>query len=157
MKRARRSPPAPADARLDDLITTLARALSRTRQRCARQHLQRLQARLYRGGTLQVQRWHDGGWQPLQVALDELVPPGGILASTLEVQIDCDIEELGTAAADLPLPLVLSPIAGDAPHRLTIVLHGGTPIHGELLLDGQRLRSLRIDVADAAHVPGLEA
>ncbi|WMJ71053.1 hypothetical protein [Stenotrophomonas sp. 24(2023)] len=144
MKRARDRRDS-TDPHLDDLIATLARALVCTRQSCAQAHLQRLQARLYRGQALCVQHWQDGHWQPLQVPLHELVTPAGIVASTLEVQIDCDVEESDADAHGQPPALALLPTHHQAPHRLTIVLHGGNPLRGELLLDGQLLRPLRID------------
>ncbi|KAA3601964.1 hypothetical protein JY452_08105 [Stenotrophomonas maltophilia] len=134
-----------ADPHLDDLIATLARALARTRQSCAQAHLQRLQARLYRGQALCVQHWQDGRWQAMDVPLHELVAPGRILASTLEVQIDCDVEEAEPDQDGQPPALALLPTHRDAPHRLTIVLYGGNPLRGELLLDGQLLRPLLID------------
>lgn len=133
-----------ADAHLDDLIATLAQALVRTREQCAKAHLQRLQARLYRGGVLHAQQWQDGAWHPLQVPLEQLVEPGRILATTLEVQIDCEVAEAAPGRAGLPAGLVLLPSDHGAAHRLTIILHGGNPVHGQLLLDGQLLRPLLI-------------
>ncbi|MCS4235879.1 hypothetical protein [Stenotrophomonas sp. BIGb0135] len=138
-----------ADHPLDDLIHTLARALADSRHRCAHAHLQRLQARLGAGQTLVVRSLVDGQWLQHDVPLAELIVPRGILATTLEVQLDCEVEEV--AGADgLPARIALHPCTGEAEHRLTICLHGGTPLHGELLLDGQSLRRFSLDPPSTA-------
>lgn len=133
-----------ADHRLDDLIHVLASALAHGRAQGARAHLARLQARLGGGQTLAVSTLVDGQWQSHPVPLAELVVPRGVQATCLEVQIDCCLEELDGSDAALPL-LALCPCAAPADHLLTVCLRGGTPIHGELLLDGQLLRTFRVD------------
>lgn len=133
-----------ADHRLDDLIHTLARALAHSRQQCARTHLQRVQARLGTGQTLAVSTLVDGHWQPHDVPLAELVLPRGLLSSRLEVQIDCCVEELDDGDAPL-LGLAVCPCEPPGEHLLTIRLEGGTPLRGELLLDGQRLRRFSVE------------
>jgi hypothetical protein len=133
-----------ADHRLDDLIHTLASALAHGRTQSARAHLVRLQARLGSGQTLAVSTLVDGCWQTHPVALAELVIPRGVLATCLEVQIDCCLEELD-GSDDARPTLALCPGAEPADHLLTICLRGGTPIHGDLLLDGQLLRHFSVD------------
>jgi hypothetical protein len=132
-----------AEHRLDDLINTLAQALFRTRHRCAHRHLQRLQVRLG-GQTLDVSRLVDGEWWREAVPLAELVTPLGILATTLEVQIDCELEELD-AEEGQPASIALYPCSERAEHCLTIRLRGGSPLNGEVLLDGQVLRHFSVD------------
>jgi hypothetical protein len=133
-----------ADHRLDDLIHTLASALVHGRTQGARAHLARLQARLGSGQTLAVSTLVDGCWQSHPVPLAELVIPRGVLATCLEVQIDCRLEELdGPDGA--PPALALCPCTEPADHLLTICLRGGTPVHGELLLDGQLLRHFSVE------------
>ncbi|WP_313217371.1 hypothetical protein [Stenotrophomonas sp.] len=139
-----------ADHRLDDLIETLAHALARTRGRCAREHLHRLQQRWGARG-LDVATLVDGHWEQRTLPLADLVKPRGIMAMALEVQIDCRIEELrGTRSQ--PPGLALCPCSDRADHRLTICLQGGNPMHGQLLLDGQPLRtfSVPLDTGGAA-------
>lgn len=138
-----------ADHRLDDLIHTLARALALTRHRCAHTHLQRLQARLGSGQTLAVSSLVDGRWLQQDVPLAELIVPRGILATTLEVQIDCALDEVAGVDGQPPL-IALRPCMEAAEHRLTICLHGGTPLCGELLLDGQILRRFSLDPSSPA-------
>ncbi|MGH8038579.1 MAG: hypothetical protein ACREPC_16100 [Stenotrophomonas sp.] len=133
-----------ADHRLDDLIHVLASALAHGRAQGARAHLARLQARLGSGQTLAVSTLVDGQWQSQPVPLADLVLPRGVLATCLEVQIDCCLEELDGGHGALPL-LALCPCTAPAEHLLTISLRGGTPIHVELLLDGQLLRTLSVD------------
>ena len=132
------------DHRLDDLIDTLAQALAQTRHRCAHAHLQRLQARLGTGQTLPVSSFVDGRWVQHAVPLAELIVPRGILATTLHVQIDCDVEEV-VQGGDAPALIALRPCSGPGEHLLTICLCGGTPLRGELLLDGQTLRLFSLD------------
>ncbi len=138
-----------ADHRLDDLIHTLARALAQARRGCANAHLQRLQARFGAGQMLAVRSLVDGQWRQHEVPLAELIVPRGILATTLEVQIDCEVEEVACADG-LVAAIALYPCTGEAEHRLTICLHGGTPLRGELLLDGQVLRRFSLDPPSTA-------
>lgn len=134
-----------ADHRLDDLIHTLAAALAYGRAQGAHAHLARLQARLGSGQTLAVSTLVDGHWKTQPVPLAELVMSRGVLATCLEVQIDCCLEELDARDGALPA-LALRPCAAPADHLLTICLRGGTPIRGELLLDGQLLRTFSVDL-----------
>lgn len=136
-----------ADHRLDDLIQTLAHALAHSRQQCAREHLRRVQARLGSGETLAVSTLENGQWQRHDVPLAELMLPQGLLSSRLEVRIDCCVEELDSTDGRLPR-LAVVPCEAPGEHCLTLCLQGGTPMRGELLLDGQRLRSFNVSVPD---------
>lgn len=133
-----------ADHRLDDLIHTLAHALAQARAHGTSEYLQRVQARLGSGQTLTVSRYLQGQWQTEEVPLAELVVPQALLSSRLEVQIDCCVEE-ADAGDENPWGLLLCPCDAPGEHLLTIRLEGASPLRGELLLDGQRLRRFSVD------------
>lgn len=134
-----------ADHLLDDLIDTLAISLGKVRHACAQRHLERLQSRLGGSDSLVVRTLVDGTWREESVPIGELVRPSGLIASALEVQIACRVEEIPASDGGLP-PLVLCPTDGPVEHLLSISIAGGSPIRGELYLDGHLLRPFEVKV-----------